>query len=246
MSNVPAAIADRRRRARLAFVAVLAAAAWTGGLARFATLVPERIEDETGRTDAIVVLTGGSARLDAGLDLLARRQADRLFVSGVYQGIDVQKLLQIARRDSADNQRRDSAHNQGRDGAHDQGRDGSGIESRIALGTASNTRGNAAESAAWAARENIRSLRLVTGAYHMPRSLLEFRAATPAIAVVPHPVFPEHVKADWWAWPGTLLLIASEYNKTMLAWTRHRLRDAARWIGEAKNRDRKTPPEKPS
>lgn len=238
MSNVPAAIADRRRRARLALVAVLAAAAWIGGLARFATLVPERIEDETGRTDAIVVLTGGSGRLDAGLDLLTRRQADRLFVSGVYQGIDVQKLLQIARRDGT--------HDQGRDGAHDQGREGRGIESRIALGTASNTRGNAAESAAWAARENIRSLRLVTGAYHMPRSLLEFRAAAPGIAVVPHPVFPEHVKADWWAWPGTLLLIASEYNKTMLAWTRHRLRDAARWIGEAKNRDRKTPPEKPS
>lgn len=238
MSNVPAAIADRRRRARLVFVATLAAAAWTGGLARFATLVPERIEDETGRTDAIVVLTGGSGRLDAGLDLLARRQAEKLFVSGVYQGIDVQKLLQIARRDGA--------HNQGRDGAHNQGRAGSGIESRIALGTASNTRGNAAESAAWAARENIRSLRLVTGAYHMPRSLLEFRAAAPGIAVVPHPVFPEHVKADWWAWPGTLLLIASEYNKTMLAWTRHRLRDAARWIGEARNKDRKTPPEKPS
>ncbi len=218
MSSVPAAIAGRRRRARLALVAAAAAAAWIVGLARFAALVPDRLEDETRRTDAIVVLTGGSGRLDAGLDLLARHRGDKLLVSGVYQGIDVQKLLHIARRE------------------------GSGIESRIALGTAANTRGNARESAEWMRSQGFTSLRLVTGAYHMPRSLLEFRAAAPEVALVPHPVFPEHVKADWWAWPGTLFLIASEYNKTMIAWTRQRLREGARWIGFGGRRDHRGNP----
>ena len=216
----------RQRRVRLALVVAGAAtaAAWGVGLAQFATLVPERLEDETGRTEAIVVLTGGSGRLEAGLDLLARRQADKLFVSGVYQGIDVQKLLLVSRRE------------------------GSGMASRIALGTAANTRGNARESADWMRDEGVRSLRLVTGAYHMPRSLLEFRRAAPGVALVPHPVFPEHVKADWWAWPGTLFLIVSEYNKTMLAWTRHRLRDLAQWVGQGRKKGgaRETPQEKQS
>ena len=35
------------------------------------------------------------------------------------------------------------------------------------------------------------SLRLVTGGYHMPRSLLEFSEALPEAEVVPHPVFPD-------------------------------------------------------
>lgn len=208
--------AGRRPRARfMAGVAAVLVSVWAAGLARFAALMPERVADETSRTDAIVVLTGGSGRLEAGLDLLARGRAEKLFVSGVYQGIDVQRLLQIARR----------------------GRDG--IESRIAVGTAANTRGNALETAEWMRKEKFRSLRLVTGAYHMPRSLLEFGAAMPEVSAIPHPVFPEHVKADWWAWPGTLFLIAGEYNKTLFVWTRHRLMELALWIGRGgKNQDR--------
>jgi hypothetical protein len=48
----------------------------------------------------------------------------------------------------------------------------------------------------------------------MPRSLMEFRAAAPGIALVPHPVFPSNVKQDaWWRWPGTAGLLISEYHK---------------------------------
>ena len=206
-----AASANSNRAARLARAGagagLLLAFAWIVGLARFAALIPDRLDDATSPTAAVVVLTGGSGRLDAGLDLLVRGQAGKLFVSGVYRGLDVQRLLQATRRDQA------------------------GIAARVAIGDAVNTAANARETAAWMRAEGFRSLRLVTSAYHMPRSLLEFRRALPEAAVIPHPVFSENVKPDWWAWPGTLGLVVGEYHKYLFAWIRHRLKDAAAALG---------------
>lgn len=196
----------RRRRewrlaASVAMAAVAAISLWTVGLFRFADLVPAQVADATTRTDGIVVLTGGSERLGEGLELLSKGFAGKLFVSGVYQGVDVRQLLQMVKRSPGD------------------------LENRIGIGNATNTAGNAAETTTWMRHEGYRSLRLVTAAYHMPRSLLEFRYLMPGVDLVPHPVFPENVKHDrWWAWPGTAGLMISEYNKYLLAWSRH-------WVG---------------
>jgi uncharacterized SAM-binding protein YcdF (DUF218 family) len=170
--------------------------AWIAGLFRFAAEIPERVADPDTRTDAIVVLTGGTHRLATGVDLLTLDKAEKMFVSGVYQGVDVRRLLAVFRHNPKE------------------------LEERIAIGNAVNTAENASETAEWMRRQKFASLRLVTGAYHMPRSLLEFRRAMPDITIVPHPVFPEHVKAEWWAWPGTLSLIIGEYNKFLFAWLR--------------------------
>ena len=141
--------------------------------------------------------TGGSRRLSEGLDLLSRGLAEKLFVSGVYQGIDVRKLLSIVKPKPED------------------------LETMINIGIATNTTGNAEETKDWMGKQQYASLRLVTAAYHMPRSLLEFKNAMPAISLIPHPVFPEYVKHNrWWAWPGTASLVISEYNKYLLAWVR--------------------------
>ena len=149
---------------------------WLIGLIRFAGDIPGSVEDKTTKTDAIVVLTGGSGRLHEGLELLSNDFAERMFVSGVYRGLDVRKLLQVARRDP------------------------SGLETRIGIGNAVNTRENATETAQWVKNNAIGSLRLVTAAYHMPRSRLEFVHAMPDVQIVTNPVFPEHVKQDeWWA-----------------------------------------------
>lgn len=191
----------RRVLIKLFLAAGFLAALWVAGLIRFAALVPNQVADTTTRTDGIVVLTGGSRRLGEGLELLSRGLAEKLFVSGVYQGVDVRKLLQIVKRNPQE------------------------LETRISIGNATNTAGNAMETTAWMAARNYNSLRLVTAAYHMPRSLLEFRYAKSGMTLVPHPVFPENVKqARWWAWPGTASLMISEYNKTLLALSRH-------WIG---------------
>ena len=165
-------------------LAVLAAGfLWFLGAVAAAPAAPAR------RTDAIVVLTGGSFRLEAGAALLAQGRARKLFVTGVTAGVEAGRLLP--------------------------GLSAEQIACCVILGRyADSTAGNARETAAWMGGEAYRSLRLVTASYHMPRSLDEFRAAMPGMEIVPHPVFPGHVKQDgWWRWPGTANLIASEYSK---------------------------------
>ena len=188
----------RRLVFKLGLAGVTAAVLWVAGLFQFASLVPKQVLDPSTRTNAIVVLTGGSRRLGEGLELLSGGLAEKLFVSGVYRGVDVHKLLQIVMRNPRE------------------------LETRIGIGNATNTAENALETMVWMRTREYRSLRLVTAAYHMPRSLLEFRHAMPAVTLVPHPVFPENVKQDrWWAWPGTGSLMASEYNKFLFAWSRY-------------------------
>lgn len=191
---------SRRNTGLILLLVVAITGLWSAGFYRFAQdVIPNRVADVDSQTDAIVVLTGGSGRLVVGLDLLKSGAADRLFISGVYQGIDVNQLL-IMFRENPD-----------------------GLASKIAVGNAVNTQENATETAAWAAAENISSIRLVTAAYHMPRSLLEFQFYMPDVLMLPHPVFPEHVKEDWWLWPGTAWLVVKEYNKCLVVWLRQKL-----------------------
>jgi uncharacterized SAM-binding protein YcdF (DUF218 family) len=75
------------------------------------------------------------------------------------------------------------------------------------------------------AMEGYRSLRLVTANYHIPRSLLLFHAAMPDTEIIPHPVTPDSVKLyEWWKHPGTIMLLATEYNKFLVANLRLRLK----------------------
>ncbi len=193
----------RRRAIGVACGAAAGVGLWIAGVLWFAALIPrppagERPPAEpvaAAPTDAIVVLTGGALRLEEGLDLLAAGKAWKLFVSGVYHGVDVQSLMRLARRAPYD------------------------IECCVVLGyTAGDTAGNARETAAWMAAEGYRSLRLVTASYHMPRSLLAFRRALAGVTIVPHPVFPPSFKQDrWYLWPGTARLIVSEFHKYVFA-----------------------------
>ena len=86
---------------------------------------------------------------------------------------------------------------------------------------AEDTAANAREAAAWMAAQSFTSLRLVTGGYHMPRAMMEFRNVMPDATLVANPVFPEHVKVErWWRYRGTAALIASEYAKYLWALAR--------------------------
>ena len=189
----------RRPLALAAAAATLGALTWGAGLFMFAAAIPSEVADTTTRTEAIVVLTGGSGRLAKGLELLSGEKARKMFVSGVYRGIDVAKLLELSKAMPAE------------------------FECCVSIGhSADNTAGNAKETAAWLNGQGLRSLRLVTSGYHMPRALLEFRHHLGQAELVPHPVFSDNVKQDrWWTWPGTSSLIVSEYNKYLIAWTRH-------------------------
>lgn len=187
-------------RVSIAGLAVLAVLiAWGLGLLAFVSAIPETVDDPQGETDAIVVLTGGTGRLEEGITLLSEKRAKKLFVSGVYQGVDVQQLLDISRKAPEE------------------------LTCCIALGYAANsTLGNATETAEWLADERFKSIRLVTANYHMPRSLAEFRHVMPNVRIVPHAVFPQQFKRDeWWQWPGTTQLILIEYLKYLAATVRH-------------------------
>tara|TARA_B100000686_G_C16775922_1_gene968456 strand:+ start:2014 stop:2514 length:501 start_codon:yes stop_codon:yes gene_type:complete len=159
-------------------------------------MIPQQASSSEEKTEAIIVLTGGIGRVSEGLTLLENGFGKKLFISGVYQGVDVKALLRLARRAPAN------------------------LKCCIALGyAADNTRGNAIESANWIKSEKFLSVRIVTANYHMPRSLLEFRHVFPNnVHIIPHPVQPSGFSLKkWWKKSREIHLIISEYHKYILA-----------------------------
>ena len=181
--------------------AMAIASLWLGGFLWFAGALDHQPLDAATATDAVVVLTGGSERLDAGFAILAQGRAKKLFISGVGKPTSRAEIRGRA------------------------GQVGALFDCCVVIGReARDTAGNALETAVWMEAEGFRSLRLVTGGYHMPRSVVEFERLMPGIGVIPHPVFPERVRIDrWWEWPGTAELIAGEYTKYLFALARLRL-----------------------
>jgi uncharacterized SAM-binding protein YcdF (DUF218 family) len=183
---------------RIAAAALAAVLIWLGGLVWFVASSLTARADASENTDAIVVLTGGKQRLEAGIELLSAGKAGKLFVSGVNQQVDRDELLRGF------------------------GRLPDRVTCCIVLGhAADNTLGNARETARWMREEGYRSLRLVTSWYHMRRSLLEFERAMPAVRVIAHPVFAHRVDPErFWGWHGAILLVVDEYDKFLATWVR--------------------------
>lgn len=179
----------------LLFLAVV----WLGGLAWFADDIDTPTEDPSSTTDAIVVLTGGSQRIDVGFRLLVDGKAKKLFVSGVHEGVDMSEVLKTSPQTPQ------------------------WVECCVVLGhSADNTVGNAVETAEWLKTQHFHSIRLVTASYHMRRSLLEFGRVLPAdIMVIPHPVFPEAVRPGrfWFSRAGAGVIVI-EYAKYLGALVR--------------------------
>ncbi|NDF13027.1 MAG: YdcF family protein [Proteobacteria bacterium] len=174
---------------------------WLGGFIVFITFLPEEPQGTEAsplvRTDAIVVLTGGSERLMRGIDLLKQDRAPVLFVSGVGKGVKVAELFNQVDFGDPDMKI---------------------LEPRILLGhDANSTRTNAIEVKHWVHREHVKSIRLVTSNYHMFRSLAEIKSEVPELTIVPHPVTPMNViHSEWWRFPNTAVLLFTEYNKFLI------------------------------
>jgi uncharacterized SAM-binding protein YcdF (DUF218 family) len=175
--------------------------AWLVGLALFvqdALSFPEGKLDNAPKADGIVVLTGGTARMEAGYDLLAGNAAPKLLVSGIDPRADTKKLVPASH----------PARKK--------------LNCCITFGpTAADTYGNAREAAAWAEHEKMKSLLVVTSHYHMRRSLFEFHLAMPEVELKPYALVPGQVRlSEWWNYPGTASLLMSEYTKLLLAYAR--------------------------
>lgn len=198
------------KKPALAALAVLfLTALWLGGLyaftrdifrdasaATFANNLPEGETLGNAQLDAVVVLTGGSNRLQTGFDLLEQGRGKKLFISGVYQGVDVRELM-----------------DQWKKGAHEE------LDCCVVLGfDADNTRGNAQETANWMEQEGYHSLYLVTAHYHMKRALLEFNRLGTNWDIRPWPVAPDGMDMNnWWRDGRYRSLIIREYNKYLAA-----------------------------
>ncbi|KPL69315.1 hypothetical protein SZ64_15105 [Erythrobacter sp. SG61-1L] len=127
---------------------------WALGFFWFAVFLPGPAGD--AKTDAIVVPTGGEGRIARGLDMLRRRQAQQLLVSGVDGDVKPREF------------------------AAEYDVDPALMACCITLGFAAlDTRGNAAETAAWVGERNVSSLRLVTTDWHMRRAALELSSEIP-------------------------------------------------------------------
>lgn len=154
------------------------------------------------KTDAIVVLTGGSERIRTALHLIQSNYSDKLFISGVNQQVKLPELL--------------SLYGVSRD-------DFFKLIKKIDIGfEAKNTIENATEIKNWVkAHREIKSLRLVTSNYHIKRAMLEVKNRLPNLKIIPHPVIPINVRIDkWWKFSSSRNLLLSEYNKLLAAYFR--------------------------
>lgn len=182
-------------KSKTVFVLLACVMVWTVGLLYFSADVEGMAPpNESVSADAIVVLTGGTNRIQAGFDLLEKKRGRKMFISGVYRGNDVREIMKLRNQEKT-----------------------SEFDCCIALGEAENTVGNAEETAAWLKQEGFSSFYLVTANYHMPRALLEFSARVPGMTVIPYPVLPEKLDLSaWWSDPTACGLMVREYMKYLL------------------------------
>jgi uncharacterized SAM-binding protein YcdF (DUF218 family) len=128
--------------------------AWLIGFVWFAVALPQ--PHEGGKSDGVVVLTGGGGRIDRGLEALEKGWARWMLVSGVDREVrpgEFQAEYKVAPALMA---------------------------CCVALGFQSvDTRSNAREAAHWIAANKLRSVRLVTTDWHMRRAAMELGALVP-------------------------------------------------------------------
>jgi uncharacterized SAM-binding protein YcdF (DUF218 family) len=183
----------------LTLIAILALV-WLVGLFAFADRVRNLTPaDDPARADAIVALTGPSAeRVNAAVRLLEQGKGQRLLISGVNREVRRQELRALTPGSSRL------------------------FNCCVDLGfEAEDTSGNAREIAAWAETKGYDSLIVVTSDYHMPRSLVEIRAAAPGVTLTPYAIStPSLDDTRWWKAAVTARRMTLEYMKYLAALTR--------------------------
>ncbi len=169
------------------------------GFLYFALTIKYEPNDKYSKTDAIIVLTGETKRITEGIKELSNNLANKLFISGVHYSAPIKLIIQQT--------------------IDDLGKDNIEIKNtlinKIETGKAENTIENAIESMAWIEKNNIKSIRLITSFYHIPRSRLLFNKYLPNTIIIDHPIklsnFGNHIFEN----TKIFFLIFKEYNKTI-------------------------------
>ena len=165
-------------------ILALLTVAWVFGFLWFAVALPKPAGGE--KTDAIVVPTGSGGRIPRGLEMLNEGAADKMLVTGVDG--DVRPGEFAAEYDVPART----------------------MECCVTLGFAAfDTRGNARETAAWVAENDVRSIRLVTADWHMRRAARELESTLPAGVTV----LRDAVRTE-----PSLWILFLEYHKLIATW----------------------------
>lgn len=176
---------------------------WGVGLISFAGRVAYSTPaGEPPVADGVVALTGASdARITAAMKLLETGKARRMLISGVNpqaSRADIRGVAKATRRL---------------------------YDCCVDLGfQAADTVGNARETARWVRKHNYHSLIVVTSDFHMPRAMLEQRAALPDVNFTPYPVAsPEMNARHWWRTQEGARRMILEYCKYLAILARESL-----------------------
>ncbi len=176
---------------------------WAAGLIWFVAQMPEQQNWHAPQAGAIVVLTGGSGRVEHGINLLLEGKGEKLFVSGAHEEVTYADIIRLTPQKHRDKIRKLAGR-------------------KIILGShAENTIGNAEETKQWLAGQKYKSILLVTSHYHMPRSLSEFKALMPGLVIIPEPVIVNGFKSHWWLADEYRKIVLSEYHKYLISKFRH-------------------------
>lgn len=168
---------------------------WALGWVWFASAIAFGSDNEAPpQADAIIVLTGGNGRLNAGLDLLHKGIAPIMFISGVNTDTDKNDIYKSWKNKTDPS------------------------PCCIELGyEARDTAGNAVEVQSWVRANNMRHFVLVTSRYHMSRAYLEIKRSLPDTQITKFVTDTQ----DFQPWEGRFYsLTFSEYNKMLIQWLR--------------------------
>jgi len=201
MVSLRSAVRRRRIGSVAVKIAVVGGVAMVLGFIGFIWLLPSEEVKLTRDADGIVVLTGGTARVIDGLELLFSGRGKRLLISGVNPGTTTADI------------------------AREFGGYGRVLACCVDLDySARNTLGNAVETRRWVIDRGFHSLIIVTSAYHMPRALAEIAHQLPDVTLIPFPVVSDRLRIEpWWSNGATTRLVLSEYLKYLFAQVRMRL-----------------------
>ena len=144
--------------------------------------------------NGIVVVTGGQARIQKGLEMLSGGKANKMLISGVGQGISKQLLRESLSLSDEQALFFDCC-----------------VEIEF---TAIDTNGNARATIRWMQKHNLKDVLLVSANYHLPRAEIIFRRYLPEKKIYFQAVNPPDLKLSHWylSWQTSRLLL-KEYLK---------------------------------
>ena len=147
------------------------------------------------QADAIIVLTGGQARLGPAVSLLSNGRGEKLLISGVHPSVSKDAIRAAT------------------------GGAKSLFDCCVELDyLALDTIGNAAESVKWIEANAFKNVIMVTSNYHMPRAMLELRRNIGTLQVKPFAIVSQKRNLFLWLTDmDALRVLVVEYGKYLRA-----------------------------